>query len=277
MRRLVIGPAVAGLLTLSLVTAGLVAPAVSALGSAVQFTASATTAPADGTSTITLTFAAYDTATNVVDMSLTHATFGTASAGSGITVTPHFAWTPGSSDIAPGATLTIVAPKTAGVATLTVYLAPRAGGVAVLDSTTQFTFTAVAPTPKPTMPSPRAYKLAFYESPNSTCAAGAQPAQGAKAEGFAIVRVLPSGKLLITVQLKRAAARATYDVWVNQDPGACPLASATKLGAIHTNRKGMGHAVLRVPYVAGATHVWLSVTNPSDGTDVLRTKAATLK
>ena len=74
--------------------------------------------------------------------------------------------------------------------------------------------------------------------------------------------------------LKGALKNATYDVWVNQDPGACPLTAATKVGAIHTNARGNGTANLRVTIVSGAKNFWVSATS---GSTVLRTPAATLK
>jgi hypothetical protein len=119
-----------------------------------------------------------------------------------------------------------------------------------------------------------ARKVAFYSSPAYTCPTGAQPVAHSATFGFAILNTTGHNRLNVNVVLKGALKNATYDVWVNQDPGACPLTAATKVGAIHTNARGNGTANLRVTIVSGAKNFWVSATS---GSTVLRTPAATLK
>jgi hypothetical protein len=118
-----------------------------------------------------------------------------------------------------------------------------------------------------------ARKVGFFDNPAWTCATGAQPVAGAKTFGFAILNTTGKKVLNINVVLKGALPNATYDVWVNQDPGACPLAAPTKAGAVHTNALGNGTGHLRISVVIGAQHFWVSAVS---GASVLRTRAATL-
>jgi hypothetical protein len=118
-----------------------------------------------------------------------------------------------------------------------------------------------------------ARKGAFFLDPSWSCAAGAQPIDHAATYGFAILTTTGHHKLNVNVVLKGAQPNATYDVWINQDPGGCPLATATKVGAVHTNAHGNGTAHLHVALVNGATHFWVSATS---GASVLRTRAASL-
>jgi hypothetical protein len=122
-----------------------------------------------------------------------------------------------------------------------------------------------------------ARKVAFFLDATGTaftCPTGAQPIAHAATFGFAILNTTGHNRLNVNVVLKGALPNAIYDVWVNQDPGACPLSAATKAGAIHTNARGNGTANLHVAIVKGATHFWVSAVS---GSDVLRTPAAALK
>jgi hypothetical protein len=119
-----------------------------------------------------------------------------------------------------------------------------------------------------------ARKVGFYDNPAFTCATGAQPVAGATTFGFAILNTTGKRALIVNVVLKGALANATYDVWVNQDPGACPLAAATKVGAVRTNTHGNGTGHLKIGVVSGAQHFWVSATS---GASVLRTRAAVLR
>jgi hypothetical protein len=118
-----------------------------------------------------------------------------------------------------------------------------------------------------------AVKGAFFLDPTFACPTGAQPAAHAATFGFAILNTTGHHMLNVNVVLKGAKPNASYDVWVNQDPGSCPLAAPTKVGAIHTNARGNGTGHLRIAIVTTATHFWVSAVS---GTDVLRTRAATL-
>lgn len=118
-----------------------------------------------------------------------------------------------------------------------------------------------------------ARKVAFYADPAFTCSTGAQPVTGAKAHGFAVLNATARGYVEVTVALKGATPNAKFDVWVNQDPGACPLSTATKVAAVKTNAKGNGVGHVRVKVVAGASKFWVSAVS---GTNVYRTVAAAL-
>lgn len=118
-----------------------------------------------------------------------------------------------------------------------------------------------------------ARKVGFFNDPAYTCATGAAPAAGAGTFGFAILNTTGKKMLNVHVVLKGALPNATYDVWVNQDPGACPLAAPTKAGAVHTNALGNGTGHLRISVVSGAQHFWVSAVS---GASVLRTRAAAL-
>jgi len=123
-----------------------------------------------------------------------------------------------------------------------------------------------------------ARKVAFFLDPTGTsytCSGGAQLVAHAATFGFAILNATGHNRLNVNVVLKGALPNATYDVWVNQDPGACPLVlGPTKAGAIHTNARGNGTANLHVAIVSGAKSFWVSATS---GSSTLRTPAATLK
>lgn len=119
-----------------------------------------------------------------------------------------------------------------------------------------------------------AAKVRFFLDPLYTCADGAQPGPGAETFGFGVLNATASaGKLVVTVSLKGAAPDTDFDLWVNQDPGACPLAAPTKVAALHTNEQGNGTAKVKVKLVAGAKHFWVSAVSQAQ---VLRTPAATL-
>jgi len=114
-------------------------------------------------------------------------------------------------------------------------------------------------------------KSALYDAPgNFTCATGAQPADGEVTFGFATVNANKHGMLEVEVSVKGATPNATYDVWVNQDPGACPLPAATAVGAVTTNTQGNGNAHVKVAAVDGASNYWVSVVG---GGQVLRSMA----
>jgi len=267
----------ASLIATAAAGSALAAPAVS-----YTVTPASATVPADGTSTITFTFAGYETASANVTIMTTAGTFSATSAGSGFVIGPSgtFATVTNPNDIAAGATLTLKAPAKARSGVVTVWLTPVGGGAAVIDSTTAVHFTATGtPGDKGGRDSDRgkghgARKTAFYSDPAYTCAAGAQPASGAQTFGFAVLRTTGHRTLEVTVALKGALPNATYDLWVNQDPGACPLGAPTKVGAVHTNALGNGNGHVRVALVSGATNFWVSATS---GPSVLRTKAVQLK
>jgi hypothetical protein len=118
-----------------------------------------------------------------------------------------------------------------------------------------------------------ARKAALYNSPEYTCPGGAANTSG-PALGFVVMNINGKRGLIVEVSLKRAKPNATYDIWVNQDPGACPLSAPTAAGALKTNRMGNGNAKVKLPAMAGATHFWVSAVS---GDQVLRSTAVSLR
>lgn len=115
-------------------------------------------------------------------------------------------------------------------------------------------------------------KAPLYDSAPFTCAEGAADTSG-PTFGFVILNTNASGDLIVQVALKGATPSATYDIWVNQHPGACPLSAPTAPGALTTNVKGNGNAHVKVLRVAGATNFWISAVG---GGQVLRSTAVVL-
>ena len=115
-------------------------------------------------------------------------------------------------------------------------------------------------------------KASLYDSDPCTYPGGASDTSG-PTYGFVIINTNDSGDLIVEVALKGAIANATYDVWVNQYPGGCPLSSPTDPGAITTNKKGNGNAHVEIKRVVGATNFWVSAVG---GGQVLRSTAVEL-
>jgi hypothetical protein len=117
----------------------------------------------------------------------------------------------------------------------------------------------------------KAKRTPLYNNPATfTCPGGATDTTVGK-NGFVVVNVMRKGMLQIEVSLKRASPKTTYDVWVNQDPGGCPLDAPTFPAALTTNVRGNGNAHFTVPILTGATEFWVSVT--SSGGEVYRSVA----
>lgn len=106
-----------------------------------------------------------------------------------------------------------------------------------------------------------------------TCADGATDTAG-PTFGFAVMNINRSGDLIVQASVKRGTANATYDIWVNQDPGACPLGAPQFAGALTTNRRGNGNAHVTIDPVDGAENYWVSVVG---GGQVLRSQSVQLK
>jgi len=126
-------------------------------------------------------------------------------------------------------------------------------------------------------------KALLYERPGGdgdpdgfTCSEGAAN-PGGPTFGFVVLNT--NGKpgtdkdLIVQVSLKGATPNATYDIWINQDPGACPLLTPTAPGALTTNAQGNGNAHVQVPRGSGASNFWVSAVG---GGQVLRSTAVPL-
>lgn len=117
-----------------------------------------------------------------------------------------------------------------------------------------------------------AEKVYLYDSPGYTCEGGATDTMG-DTYGFVILNTNASGDLIVQVSLKGAMGDTAYDIWVNQDPGGCPLAEPTVVEGIWTNHNGNGNGHVEVPRLDGAMNFWVSVVG---GGQVLRSTAAVL-
>jgi hypothetical protein len=120
-----------------------------------------------------------------------------------------------------------------------------------------------------------AVKVTLYgpTEPGFTCATGANPV--GETFGFAIMNTTQSGKLIANVQGRGLSPNATYDIYVNQDPGDCPTIPT---GTFTTNAQGSGGANVQEVRVAGATNFWVSVVDQATqgAVELYRTPAATL-
>ena len=103
-----------------------------------------------------------------------------------------------------------------------------------------------------------ASKSPLYDSPTFTCPGGASETSG-PTFGFVVINPNGSGDLNVEVSVKDGTPNSTYDVWVNQYPGGCPLAAPTAPGAVRTNRQGNGNSHVRVAAIQGTQASWVSV------------------
>ncbi len=140
--------------------------------------------------------------------------------------------------------------------------------LAVVVLTVMVAGTALAGPP----PGAGAGKAPLYNSGSFSCSAGAGATSG-PTYGFVILNTNARGDLIVQVSLKGATPNATYDIWVNQHPGACPLSAATAPGALTTNSRGNGNAHVKLLRVGSATHFWVSAVG---GGQVLRSTAVEL-
>jgi hypothetical protein len=134
-----------------------------------------------------------------------------------------------------------------------------------------FPSVSVSPTPVPitpsVTPSPTPATSNLYLSDQYTCSNGAATIESIKGT----VSITKTTALNITVTLMGALPLTTYDLWVNQDPGACPLSSPTSASFITTDGNGNGSSTLSDHSLAeGATNYWVSMVG---GSDVLRSTA----
>ena len=75
----------------------------------------------------------------------------------------------------------------------------------------------------------------------------------------------------ISVNVTSASANTVYQLWVNQDPGACPLGAPTVASFLTTDGSGNGSGILSGHAIfGGATNFWVSLVG---GSDVFRSTA----
>ena len=107
----------------------------------------------------------------------------------------------------------------------------------------------------------------LFVSNEFTCPGGASDTSSNKGT----VTISKDSSLDITVTLSGALTSTDYQLWVNQDPGSCPLSSPTVAVFITTDGSGNGTNTLSDhPLTPGATKFWVSLVG---GTDVLRSTA----
>ncbi len=116
-------------------------------------------------------------------------------------------------------------------------------------------------------------KGSLYDSVGWDCMVGPTDVSG-ETFGFVVMNINGKGDLVIEVSLKGATPNDTYDIWVNQDPGACPLGSPTVPAGLTTNGKGNGNVKVRLDAIDGATNFWVSAVG---GGQVLRSIAVELR
>ncbi len=255
-------------------------------GTLVPVTVSPRSVPADGTSTITVTFGTPSAAATCASYSsFTVATTGgtfSASTLPGVTIP-----TGGTTSVTvpcanfsgvAGASLTLRAPTTPGRAVITVTLSSALSSATVSDSRTVVTFTS----PKPITERERehargASKVRFYAG-SSACSTSAPtvPPAGTATFGFAVVNATGNGRLTVEVSLKGAAPNATYSISLDL-AGTCTAVSRS----LHTNARGNGNLHVNLANPAKATQVWVLATQspgPSvtNGSNSLFTTAATV-
>lgn len=111
----------------------------------------------------------------------------------------------------------------------------------------------------------------IFESNSFTCPTGATTLETEK--GVVIFDVQPV-KTSVQVIVHDLSPNTSYDLWINQDPGGCPLSAPTLASAFTTD--GSGSASESFPdvidTVMGATKFWISLVHE---TEVFRSTAVT--
>ncbi len=111
----------------------------------------------------------------------------------------------------------------------------------------------------------------LYDSNEFTCPAGATNLTDPQPK-FVILKK-EGGNIKAVVVLDGATPSSSYDIWINQDPGGCPLGAPTEAAAFTTDPAGDGTGDATAPLVGGATNYWISAVG---GGQVLRSTAVTL-
>jgi signal peptidase I len=111
----------------------------------------------------------------------------------------------------------------------------------------------------------------LFNSDPYTCPTGAG-STGEPHFGFVVLKLV-SSMVKADIKLAGATPNASYDIWINEDPGGCPLAVPTAIAAITTDGSGNGLAHVETAFIPGATNFWVSAVG---GGQVLRSTAVTL-
>jgi signal peptidase len=111
----------------------------------------------------------------------------------------------------------------------------------------------------------------LFDSNEFTCTDGATNFSKPQAKVVVLKKV--GGNINATVQLIGATPNSSYDIWLNQDPGGCPLGAPTAPAAITTDGSGNGTGSASAVVVSGATKFWISAVG---GGQVLRSVSVSL-
>lgn len=124
------------------------------------------------------------------------------------------------------------------------------------------------PTPTPTIATePVSQTAPIYVSNPFTCSTGASNTTTTVGS----VKFTKDTSFDIELTVSSASANTTYQLWVNQDPGACPLGAPTVTAFLTTDENGNAVQTLNDhPIVGGATNFWISLVA---GGDVFRSTA----
>ena len=106
---------------------------------------------------------------------------------------------------------------------------------------------------------------ALYDSDPFTCPGGAT--DFSIPQPVSVIFKKTGGNIKVAVVLQGATPNSSYDIWINQDPGGCPLPAPTEAGAIITDANGDGTGDASISEVGGATNFWVSAVG---GGQVLR-------
>lgn len=122
-----------------------------------------------------------------------------------------------------------------------------------------------------TATSPPSQTALLYNSNEYTCNLGATNLDRQQLKNVIFTDL--GSNVNIKVELQNATPNSTYDLWVNQDIGACPLSAPTVPDALTTDQNGNGTFSTDVAKFGGATKIWVSVVG---GGQVLRSTSVNL-
>lgn len=140
------------------------------------------------------------------------------------------------------------------------------GSPSISPSITPSISPTLSPSVTPT-PSPAPANSDLFLSNGYVCSTGADDTSTIRGT----VAITKTTDLSVNVTITGATPNTIFDLWVNQDPGACPLPSPSVSGFITTDGSGNGANTLNNHVlVGGATNFWVSLVG---GSDVLRSSA----
>lgn len=109
----------------------------------------------------------------------------------------------------------------------------------------------------------------LYNSDPYTCPTGATDTTSSFGSVI-LEKIAGDTQMQIIAKIQNGTPSSTYELWFNQDPGACPLGSPSIPAFITTDGSGNGTATTQLPLQAGAVNYWISLVG---GGQVLRSTA----